>query len=122
MAFNDPKIEEKIKKLKEYWYDDDYSLRFVDEIEKKINRLVVAEELAQNKAIIAIVEDAKKRISVINLLLTIKEDMTTDERKLLIREKKVHQFYLDRFDGKDLDKKFEQVDTLLDAELKKIYG
>lgn len=120
MASNDPKIQEKIKQLKNYWYDDDYSLKFIEAIETKIRNLITAEELGQNKAVMAIVDDAVKRISTINKLLIYKEDMTDEERKMLFHEKKVHQFYLDRFDSRNLGEKFEQVEKMLDEEIKKI--
>ncbi len=113
-------IDSKLKKLKEYWYNDDWSLKWVEETEKAIRRLIVSEELSKNKGIIPIIEDARNRIETINKLLIYDEEMTIDTRKMLMREKMVHQFYLDRFDGRDLDKRFEMVGKVLDEELKKI--
>ncbi len=120
MASQDPTIEAKLKALREYWYNDDYSLKWVDQVEKNIRRLVTAEELAQNKAVIAIVEDSRNRVATINKLLIYDEKMDTDTRKLLIREKAVHSFYLDRFDGKDLDTRMDEVAKSLDSELENI--
>ena len=118
----DPKIESKLKALKDYWYNDDYSLKWVEEVEKSIRRLVVAGKLSTNKAIVPILDDARNRISAINKLLVYDEKMETETRKLLIREKAVHQFYLDRFDGRNLDERFDQVGKVLDEELNKIEG
>lgn len=116
----DPKLEAKLKALKEYWYNDDYSLKWVDAVETKIRQAIVASELSQHKAVVPIIEDARNRISSINKLLVYDEKMDTDTRKLLIREKAVHQFYLDRFDGRDLDKRFDAVGRILDQEMENI--
>ncbi len=116
----DPSITEKLDKLREYWYNDDYSLKWVDDVEKNIRKGIVAQELSKNKAVIPIIEDARSRISTINKLLVYDEKMDIDTRKMLMREKSVHQFYLDRFDGRDLDQRLEAVGKVLDDEMEKI--
>lgn len=113
----DLKIEEKLKKLKDYWYNDDYSLKWVKNVEKKIRDLVVKEALSENKAVIPIVSDAKSRISAINKLLVYDVEMLTEVRKMLIRERDVHQFWLNRFDGSNMEQQLERVGKLLDEEL-----
>lgn len=116
----DPKIDAKIKALREYWYNDDYSLKWVDDVEKNIKRLVTVEELSKNKAVVAIIEDSSNRVNTINKLLVYDEKMDTEVRKLLIREKAVHNFYLDRFSGKDLNQRMDEVVKSLDNEMESI--
>lgn len=115
----DPEIRQKIDKLKEYWFDDDYSLKWVKEVEEALRRIIVKEELSENKGLVAVLDDVKSRIKVIDTILTFDEDLTDVNRKLLFREKKVHQFYLNRFEGKDVDEQFKKVGKLLDEELEK---
>lgn len=116
----DPELEKKLKALKDYWYNDDYSLKWVEAVEKGIRQAIVAADLSKNKAVMPIVEDARNRISTINKLLVYDEKMDTDTRKLLIREKAVHQFYLDRFDGRDIEQRFTAVGKVLDDEMENI--
>lgn len=115
----DPKTKEKLKKLRDYWFDDEYSLKFVDTVEKTLRKIMVKEKLAGNKAVQAILADVKDRIKAIDTMLIYDEEMTELERKLLMREKKVHGFYLNRFDGKNVDEQFESVGKLLDEELER---
>lgn len=115
-----PEIRQKIKKLREYWFDDDYSLKWVDSVEKALRKVMVREKLSQNKAVLAILADVKDRLRVIDLMLVNDEEMTEDERRLLLREKKVHNFYLNRFDGSKVEEQFEKVGNILDEELKEL--
>lgn len=110
----------KLQTLREYYYDDDYSLKWVEAVEKNIRQMVVTSDLMENKAVIAIVDDARKRIDTVNKLLIMDEQLTTEDRSKLYRERNVHQFYLDRFVGKDIDKRFEGINTVLDQEIERI--
>ena len=116
----DADTQAKLKTLREYYYDDDYSLKWVAETEKKIRSLVVQQELMKNSSVVAIVEDARSRVNTINKLLTYDETLSQEDRNKLFRERNVHQFYLDRFEGRDIDKRFESINTVLDEELAKI--
>lgn len=115
-----PNIQEKLKKLRAYWYDDNDSLKYVDSIENRIRKLIVAEDLSHNKAIIEIVAEAKSRVETIDKLLIYKDEMTEMERKKLLTEKMVHNFYLSRFDGSGLDEKFNNVEKLLDDQIQRL--
>jgi len=112
-----PKIEEKLKKLREYWWDDDWSLKFVETVEKDIKRLSAMSDLANNKAMALILEDAKRRVSAINKMLTYDENMNDESRKLLFRERKIHELYLNRFESKSIEERIGLVESLLDKEL-----
>lgn len=118
----DPRIKQKLKELKEYYYDDDFSLKWIEEVEKNIRRLLAMEKLATNKSIKAIVKDAQARIKTINTLLTMDEDLSTEDRKMLYRERNVHQFYLDRFEGQTIEERFEKIGNVLGEEVQKITG
>ena len=118
MAISQSDIKEKIKKLKEYWLDDEMSLRWADGVEKRLRSLILKEKLVESKAILEIVEETHRKISAIDVLLRTDESLSDIERKLLFREKKVYTFFLDRLDGKNLDQQFERVGQLLDTELK----
>ncbi len=113
----DENTKSKLKELREYYYNEDYSLKYLDSVEKNIRRLVAQEGLMESPSVQAIVEDAKKRIGTINQLITFDEDLTMEDRKKLMAERKAHQFYLDRFEGRDIEKQFELVHKLLDEEI-----
>ena len=109
----------KLKQLKEYYYENDFSMKWIESVEKNIRQLVAMEDLAKNSSIQAIVNDARSRINTVNQLLSIDEDLTTDDRKKLFAEKKVHQFYLDRFEGRSIEKRFDRINSILDEEIKR---
>jgi hypothetical protein len=115
-----PEIIQKITKLRKYWYDDDSSLKWVESVEKRLRNAIDAGELSKNKSVLPIIADANDRIKVINLLLVNDEKMTDDIRKLLLRERSVHKFWLNRFSAEHTDTKIETINSLLDEELKKI--
>lgn len=116
----DPKVLEKLKTLREYYYDDGYALKYIDAVETNIRRLVATESLLENKAVAAIVDDAKGRIKVINQMLTMDENLKDDERAKLYRERNVHQFYLDRFEGRNIEQRFDSINSILDQEVERI--
>jgi len=116
----DPKIKEKIDKLRNYWFNDQMSLKWVNEVEVAIRKILTKEELFKNKGIKAVVDDIEKKIRAIDTMLTYNAELTDKERGVLFAEKKVHSFYLNRFSGKNLDQQFDRVGKLLDEELEKI--
>lgn len=118
----DPKVIEKLKTLREYYYNDGYALRWIEETERNIRQLSAKEDIMKFEAIAAIVDDAKKRIQTINQLLTLDEAMVQADRDKLYRERAVHQFYVDRFEGRDIEKRFESINRLLDEEIGRITG
>lgn len=115
-----PELTDKLKKLREYYYEDNLSLKWIESVENNIRRLVMTEKLAESGAVQAIVADAQGRINTINKLLVFQEDLSLEDRNLLYRERGVHQFYLDRFEGRDLEKRLERIDNILDEELTRI--
>ena len=118
MSITQSDIKDKIKKLREYWIDDEESLKFVASVEKRLRNMVLKEKLAESKAINEIVDEARGRIKAIDTLILNDEEMSEMTRRLLFRDKKVYQFFIDRLDGKDLDQQYEKVGQLLDTELK----
>lgn len=118
----DPKIIEKLKQLRDYYYDDAFSLKWIEETEKKIRKLIAQDNLTKNKSVVAIIEDAKNRINTINQFLTMDENLTQEDRNRLYRERTVHQFYLDRFEGRDIEKRFESINSVLNEEVNRIGG
>lgn len=118
MANNEQEIRAKIARLREYWIDDEMSLKFVSGMEKNLRNLLVKEKLVDSQAIRLIVDDIKKRISVIDILLKSDEKMTELERQLLFREKKVYNFVMDRLEARDLDQQFDRIGKTLDDELR----
>ena len=115
-----PEIIAKLDKLRAYWYDDDYSLKWIESVEKKLRNAIDAGELAKNKSVLPIIKDANDRIKAINLLLVNDEKMPQDIRNLLLKERAVHKFWLSRFSAEHADTKIETINSLLDEELKKI--
>lgn len=116
----DPEIQAKLKSLREYYYDDEYSLKWIADTEKNIRSLAVNEKLSENGSVQAIIEDATGRINTINQLLTYDETLTQEDRNKLYRERNVHQFYLDRFSGRDIEKRFSTISGIIDQEVERI--
>lgn len=116
----DPRIEEKIKQLRNYYYDDIGSLKVVEAFEKKARTLILKDKLMENQSVILIVDEARKRVDTINILLQNDKTMTQENRIKLFAEKEAHQFYLDRFDNKEIEKRFEALEGALNRELDRI--
>lgn len=117
---NNLEIQEKIKRLREYYYDDEMSLKVVDGIEQRLRQAITADKLAENKSVIGIVEEAERRVSMIDTLLITDEKMTQEVRAKLLTEKKVHRFYLERFDNKKKDEKYKSINEMLDQEIRRL--
>lgn len=112
--------EAKLKRLKEYYYDDDYALKWIDTIERSIKQCIKATGIEENEAVRMIIEDAEKRINVINIVLQNDEKLTQDDRNKLFSERAVHKFYLDRFDGRRVSNRYKSAQSLLDEEVAKL--
>lgn len=116
----DPRIAEKIKQLKDYYYDDEGSLKVVEAFEKQARTLILKDKLMENASVVFIVDEARKRVDTINLLLQTDKEMPQEIRAKLFTEKEVHKFYLDRFDNKEIEKRFESLGSSIDRELERI--
>lgn len=115
-----PIFKQKIKELKGYYYDDELSLKWVESQEKRLKAVIMKEKLGNSAAAAAIVDEALHRIEVINQLLQNDESLTAEERTKLFTERKVHKFWLDRFDTKTIQKQYDSISGALDKELKRI--
>ena len=116
----DPRISEKIKQLRDYYYEDTGSLKVVEGFEKQARTLILKDKLMENQSVVAIVDEARKRVNLINTLLQTDSKMSEEFRQKLFTEKEVHQFYLDRFDNKEIEKRFESLEASLNRELDRI--
>lgn len=116
----DPLFTAKITELRKYYYDDDSSLKWLEQQEKKIRGLIAKEGLSANASVVAIIDDALHRITVISQMLSTDETLTAEQRSRLFTERNVHKFWLNRFDAKNIETHFESISNALDEELKRI--
>lgn len=113
-------IQEKLKKLRDYYYDDERSLKIIDGYEKHIRQNIVKDKLMENASVVSIVNEAKKRVALVDLLLKTDKTLTDIARIELFKEKEVHKFYIDRFDNVDIEKRMDAIHSVIDIELNKI--
>ena len=116
----DPIFRQKLEELRQYYYNDDPYLKWIDTVEKNIRTLIAREKLSENASVKAIIKDAKSRVEAIDQLLSNKEDMTEVERMRYFRDKYVHQFYLDRFEGTRIATRMDTIKGEVNEELAKI--
>lgn len=92
---------------------DEQSIRTITETEKTLRRLVVQHSLKDNDAAIAIVAAINKKIEDITFLLQTDENMNAEDRKILFRERRLHQFYKARLSGDEAEQTFDFLDQTL---------
>lgn len=116
---NENSREIKLDKLKEY-YDSSEDSKILSDTEKRLRNLIVQSDLINHDAVIAIVNETKEKINGINIVLQFNEALTDLERKLLFRQRKVYQFFLDRLDPSAIDKKLQALDEFLDRKVEEM--
>lgn len=108
----------KLESLRRHYVDDIPSQRKLDEIEKRLRQAVVAEALAGSPAIKLIVQAGISEIRNINLVLLSPDKLEEGDRRLLVREREVHEFYLSRFSPEFAQKSADQLIDYIQRELK----
>lgn len=108
--------KEKIDRLRSLVITDE-DIKEISGREKRIRALVLQTSLMKNDAAIAIVEDAKKRINSIDIILASDKKMTELDRQLNFREKEVLSFFLNRFDPKYAENELKAANEKLDADI-----
>lgn len=116
----DPRTTEKLAQLRDYYWDNDDSLRYIDTIEKRLRAVIAKEKLKDNTAVVQIIADAASRVHVINASLQTDEKLTDSQRQALFVERRVHTFWLNRFDPSIIEKNYQAIDDMLDKELDRI--
>lgn len=113
----DPLLTEKLKRLRDYYWNDEGSLKQIDSYEKNVRKLVILEKLMENQSVIEIVKDAKNRVKTIDIILTTDKNLNETARLELFKEKEVHKFYLDRFDNVSIEQRMEAIYKVVDEEI-----
>ena len=91
---------ENIKKLKEGLLDySDEAQKEILDWEKQYKRAALVSRLSENDAVKMIIERANRNIEQINTVLLNDEDLTTEDRKVLMRDRKRWQWFLGLFES-----------------------
>ncbi len=112
----------RLNKLRDI-YKSSEDQKLIDEIEQKIRNNITKSKVIDRPEIQAVVEDAKKRVTEINILLAYDEELNapTEEARVkrwgLFRERSIHQFYLDRFGVKNIEAELESLDKYIDSRI-----
>lgn len=109
-------FQEKIDRAKKTFLEEE-DQKALSEIEKNIRRGIVQSELRSHPIIEQIISESQSRISAINTILQYDETLSDLERKALFKERSVHQFWVDRFVGPDVDSKMAALSAYLDERL-----
>lgn len=99
---------------------DEESIRIISNTEKALRRLIVQSGLKDNDAAIAIVESINKKIADISFLIDSDENMTAEERKVLFRERRLHQFYKARLSGDQAEQTFDYLDSTISEKINQL--
>lgn len=108
--------QDDLKQLNQNLQDyDDVAQETIREWEKTYKRAAITANLAENPAVIMIMERANKAIEDINTVLMNLEDLSSEDRKVLIRDRARWQWFLGLF--VDAKAAMETVETNIKSEL-----
>lgn len=113
----DTVLQDKIASLRKI-YTSDEDLEFLSSSEKQFRKDIKLSKLLQNEIITEIVSRAQKHVDSISFLLANDEEMPAEDRAKLFRERKVHQWWIDRLSGKDAEQRIKSFVELVDNKLK----
>lgn len=110
-------VEAKIKKLRNQFRGVDDRLK-IDSLERTLRREIANADLAGVDAVQSLIRMTESSIEGINTLLQWDEELTDADRKALMRERKVHLFWIDRMDPKRAQNMVAQIESIVDSQLK----
>ena len=91
-------IAEKLSKLRKE-YLNPQEQKDISKTEEALRRNIKRTKLAERVEVQEIIEESVKSIKDINFLLSNDESLEERERRDLFAERRVHKFWLSRFDG-----------------------
>lgn len=112
---------DKVKKLRDYYAADQESLQELQSAEELEALEGAFKEIKDNFAIQKTIEQAKKVIAGIDLVLLHQKNLTTEDRNQLLRDKKVHDFYLARLSGERIQERIKSKQAFIEREFKKLF-
>lgn len=83
---------------------------YFEKQEQEILNLLDKHAITQSPGILLVLTEANKQVQDINHKLLNKVPMPTEERLSLIREREVHEFYIDRFNGENVYRKLRVIE------------
>lgn len=86
-----------LEKLRNYYMSDEPSMRLMDAKEEELRKAIQANGVQDLPEILLIVKEAELEVDAINQLILNDKKLTEIERRALMAERDVHEFYLDRF-------------------------
>lgn len=99
-----------IEKLRAAYFDDDASIRILDDRERDLRHAIEEAKAGDLPAIRRLIADAVSEIANANFLLCSDRKMSDAERAALFRMRDAHEFWLDRLAGKKAWKVIETVE------------
>ena len=114
------KVPALISKLREYYIDDEPSQRLLDEKEEELRNALAAKQVQDMPAIQALIKSAQENVEAINVILQNDKELKSDERRALMGERDAHEFYIDRLNAEESDKKVKALEEYLEKKVEKI--
>lgn len=108
--------KEKFAKLRQK-YTGDFNAREISQMEQELTRLLEAKKMVQDPTFQAIMKDAQRRVTEINVLLMNDEKLTSEQRAALFHERTVWQFVFDRFGMTMENEAVAQLENIIDTKL-----
>ena len=112
---------DKINKLREYYDGDQESMRIFDSAEEMIKVQENFAAIKENYAIQSLITKAQKLVSGINLVLINKERISEEDRFTLLRERKIHEFYISSLSGDKIEQTLQSKSDMIDREFAKLF-
>lgn len=111
-------LSDKIKKLREIHLDSHVSAKNqIDNWEAETARLLQDQDYAKHRTTVRIVEELRKRVAQIKLVLQNDRKLTTEERNVLFERLDGYTWYLKMFDPQNIANQLDSIEKAIDFEL-----
>lgn len=110
-------LQKKLQDLRAM-YQSPIDQRAITQMENELRRRIAETKLAEIEPMPMIINDAYMQVRQINFLLAFDENMTTEFRAALIKERAAHQFWLERLGAWNAERIIEDIDRFASERLK----
>ena len=86
------------------------ALDYFERQEQEILNLLEKHKITQSPGVLLTLEEARKEIESIEHILSKQLELSVEERRSLMRERDVHEFYIQRFSGENVYRKLKVIE------------
>lgn len=109
-------LEAKLKRLRNKFRSTEDRLK-IDSLEKTLRRKLITAKIGKIDEVKELIRITEKSIDDINVMLQWDPEITELERKVLMMERRVHLFWIDRLDPKKAREMVSQIEHIVDSKL-----